>query len=132
MGEVERLLNVWGNLNPFHLHKPSATNSYDFSLDRNRDPKANLVLGIVGWRQRTVQFGKALQDRLGNRVSKTILGCGGISQDFFRGMGAASQYLADLGNFAGKRSRLVEQDSIDLVHQVHCTPIFDQNAVLSA
>ena len=57
---VEGLPHLGGQLDSLHLHEPLAAHAHRVAVDVHGDPVADLVLGLVGRRQRQVPAPAAL------------------------------------------------------------------------
>ena len=113
----------------FELHEPLAADPDGPPVDVDRDAVADLVLGVVGHRQLEVQLLRLVENGQGNGVMELLLGGGGEEQDLFFGETVAGDDAADLGSFPGQGARLVEEDGIDLVHQLERPAVLDQDAL---
>ena len=71
---VEGLEDRRRNLDPLRLDEPLAADADGVPVDLDRDAVTDLVLGVVGRRQRQPQFLGLVEDGQGDRVVKLPLG----------------------------------------------------------
>ncbi len=122
----------WRQLDPFHLHEPLAADPDRSTVDLHGNAVTDLVLCFVGRRRNQVQVVCLVQDRQGNRVVELPLGCRGVTEDLVRRESRGRDHASHLGAFPRQRPGLVEEDRVDLVHQLQRPAVLDQNALVSA
>ena len=130
---VERLADLRRQLDPLHLHEPLAADADGVPLDVDGDPVADLVLGVVDRRQRRGPAPRPCGGSPGRSG-------GGTSARRRRRTGGSAPRVkpsrgddpADLGPLAGQGAGLVEQDGVDLVHQLEGPAVLDQDALVGA
>ena len=73
-----------------------------------------------------------VEDRQGDRVVELPLGRRGVPEDPLRTRAVGGDDPADLGPLAGQRAGLVEEDGVDLVHQLQRPAVLDEDALVGA
>ena len=99
------------------------------ALDVDRDPVADVVPRVVDRRQGLAGGLVGVEDRLGDRVGELGLGGGRVAENRLEVVAIAGDDPADFGSLAGERPGLVEEDRVDLVHQLDSPAVLDQDAL---
>ena len=73
-----------------------------------------------------------VQDGPGDRVSELLLGGGGVAEHRRLVETGAGDHSSDLGALEGERAGLVEENRVDLRHQLERPPVLDEDALLGA
>ena len=73
-----------------------------------------------------------VEDRQGDRMVELPFGGRGEPEDLVRREALGGDDPADLGPLAGQGAGLVEEDRVDLVHQLQGPAVLDQDALVGA
>ena len=132
MGLFEGSAHVGANVVSLGLDESLASDLDRVPIEMHRDPVADLVLRVVGGRELKAELISLVADRKCNRMMELLLGGRRERQDPLLAEAITADHAADLRSFPRERAGFVEQDGIDLFHQLERPAVFDQNSLVGA
>src|SRR5271166_596348 len=102
------------------------------AFDCDGDTVTDFVLSIIGCRELEPEFVSLMKNRQSDWMVKFLLGRGRKLKNLLGCESTAGHNPANLWSLPSQRAGLVKQDGVDLVHQLKCATVLDQNSFVGA